>query len=308
MKILNQSSVIAENVATVGFFDGVHAGHRFLIEELKAIAQAERLLSLIFTFSSHPRKILHSDFQPQLLTTLDEKLERLESTGVDACIVLDFSEEMAGLSAYEFLKAVLYERYNVRVLLIGHDHRFGHNRADGFNEYKKYGEEIGMKVIQTNRYTTTQIGHISSSEVRKALKNGDILRANEILSYPYSFQGKVIDGYKIGRKIGFPTANIEPDDNEKLIPATGVYAVEVKWNNCNYQGMMNIGQRPTLENGSAISIEVHIFNFDENIYNQTIEIFFLERIRDEQKFEGIDALIIQLNKDKLKVKEFFKIS
>ncbi|HRZ98314.1 MAG TPA: riboflavin biosynthesis protein RibF [Paludibacter sp.] len=308
MKILNQSLVFAENVATVGFFDGVHAGHRFLIDELKAIAKAEKLQSVVFTFSSHPRKVLHSDYQPQLLTTLEEKLNRLESTGIDACVILDFSLEMAKLSAFEFLKNILYEQYNVRTLLVGHDHRFGRDRADGFVDYKKYGAEIGMKVIQTSRYTTTQIGHISSSEVRSALKNGDISRANEILSYPYSFRGKVIDGYKMGRKIGFPTANIEPDDNEKLIPATGVYAVEVRWNNCNYQGMMNIGKRPTMENGTSISIEVHIFKFNHNIYNQTIEIIFKEKIRDEQKFQNLDALIHQLNRDKLKVMEIFKIS
>ncbi len=298
MKILNQSSVIAENVATVGFFDGVHAGHRFLIDELKSIAKAEKLQSVVFTFSSHPRKVLHSDYQPQLLTTLEEKLNLLESTGIDACIILDFSVEMAKLSAYEFLKNILYEQYNVRTLLVGHDHRFGHNRADGFDDYKKYGEEIGMKVIQTSRYTTTQIGHISSSEVRSALKNGDISRANEILSYPYSIRGKVIDGYKMGRKIGFPTANIEPDNFEKMIPSTGVYAVEVKWKNCIYRGMMNIGQRPTMENGAAISLEVHIFNFDENIYNQTLEIIFFKKIRDEKKFDNVNELTEQLKKDK----------
>ncbi len=298
MEIINQSSDIAKNVATVGFFDGVHAGHRFLIEELKSIARTEKLSSVVITFSVHPRKVLHSDYQPQLLTTLDEKLNRLESTGIDACVVLDFSEEMAKLTAFEFLKNILYEQYNVRTLLVGHDHRFGHNRAEGFEEYKKYGEKIGMKVIQTTRYTTNQIGHISSSEVRLALKNGDVIRANEILSYPYSFRGKVIDGYKMGRKIGFPTANIEPDDTEKLIPATGVYAVKVKWKNFIYLGMMNIGQRPTMENGAAISLEVHIFNFDENIYNQTLEIIFFEKIRDEKKFDNVNELIEQLKKDK----------
>ncbi|MDO9153852.1 MAG: riboflavin biosynthesis protein RibF [Paludibacter sp.] len=307
MKILSQFSDLAGCVATVGFFDGVHAGHRFLIEELKSIARSENLQSAVFTFAVHPRKVLHSDYQPQLLTTFHEKNFQLGTTGIDACVILDFTEEMAQLSAYEFLQSILYKQYSVRTLLVGHDHRFGHNRTEGFDDYKKYGEAIGMNVIQTNRFSTAQVGHISSSEVRTALKNGDISRANEILTYPYSFRGKVIGGYEMGRKIGFPTANIEPEDNEKLIPAMGVYAVKIVLNHCTYNGMMNIGQRPTMNNGTTMSIEVHIFDFDENIYNQTIEILFFEKIRDEQKFENVDDLIEQLTNDKLKIMEIFKI-
>ena len=292
-------------VATVGFFDGVHAGHRFLIEELKTIAIEQDLKSLVITFAVHPRKVLNSDFQPQLLTTLAEKLYQLESTGIDNCIVLDFTLIMAKLSAYDFLKTILKEKYNVKTLLVGHDHRFGHNRAEGFPEYKKHGDSLGIDVIQASRFITEKDQNISSSKIRFALQNGDIELANRLLTYQYSFRGKVIDGFKNGRKIGFPTANIQPEDADKLIPANGVYAVKVRWNNQIYKGMMNIGFRPTLENGQNISIEVHIIDFDQNIYNQTLEIIFILKIRDEQKFKGIDELIEQLRKDKKIVLEMY---
>jgi len=288
-------------VATVGFFDGVHAGHRFLIDELKAIAKAQNLKSVVITFATHPRKVLDAAFKPELLNTLSEKVTLLKSTGVDSCIMLDFTPEMAKLSAYEFIKTVLCEKYHVSTLLVGHDHRFGHNRTDGFAEYKKYGESLGMNVIQEKCYSTSEFTIISSSEVRLALLRGEIETANKMLTYHYSIQGKVMNGFKIGRKIGFPTANLSPNDPEKIVPAHGVYAVRVHWNQQVYKGMMNIGTRPTLENGLHTSLEVHILDFDQDIYNQTIEIEFIQKIRDEQKFNGVEALIEQLKKDKQEV-------
>jgi riboflavin kinase/FMN adenylyltransferase len=167
-------------VATVGFFDGVHAGHRFLIDELKAIAKAQNKKSVVITFATHPRKVLDAAFKPELLNALSEKIALLESTGIDSCIVLDFTPEMAKLSAYEFIKTVLWEKYNVSTLLVGHDHRFGHNRTDGFAEYKKYGESLGMTVIQEKQYFTAEFTNICSSEVRLALLRGEIETANKI--------------------------------------------------------------------------------------------------------------------------------
>lgn len=292
---------ILENgcVATVGFFDGVHAGHRFLIDQVKAFAEEKNLPSVVFTFAVHPRKVLHSDYQPQLLTTFDEKLFQLQSTGIDTCIVLNFDHAMAGMTAYEFLQKILYNKYNVKTLVVGHDHRFGHNRTDGFEQYLVYGREIGMEVQQAERYFTDQFSHVSSSEIRKALAAGNITIANTLLSYPYSFRGIVTDGYKLGRKIGFPTANIEPENHEKLLPQHAVYAVDVLWNNKIYRGMMNIGTRPTVINGNQTSIEVHIFNFSEDVYNEVLEISFLKKIRNEQKFENIEALVKQLETDKI---------
>ena len=305
MQLIYQPDIenILPCVATVGFFDGLHAGHRFLINELKSMANDQNLKSVVITFAVHPRKVLDSTFKPELLTTLDEKLIQLESMGIDACIVLDFTLNMAGLSAYDFLKTILKEKFNVRTLLVGHDHRFGHNRTDGFPEYKKYGESLGMNVVHCSQYNTDSDKHISSSEIRNALKNGDIEFSNRLLTYEYSLQGKVVEGFKVGRQLGFPTANIKPGDPDKIIPATGVYAVRVHIGQLRYKGMLNIGHRPTLENGENISIEVHILDFDSDIYNQTLTIDFISRIRDEQKFKGLEELKLQLGHDKHVVQE-----
>ena len=300
MQLIYQSEInkLPPCAATVGFFDGLHAGHRFLIEKLKATAKIQNLKSVVITFSVHPLKVLNSGFKPEILTTLSEKLTQLSTTGIDTCIVLDFTIGMANLSAYEFLETILKEKFNVHTLLVGHDHRFEHNRTDGFPEYKKYGEALGMNVISCLQYNTDVDKHISSSEIRNALKKGEIEFANRLLTYEYSINGKVIEGFKVGRTIGYPTANISISDPDKLIPAIGVYAVRVKWNNSAYKGMMNIGHRPTLENGSNISIEVHILDFKEDIYNQNLEIDFICKIRNEQKFKDIDELKEQLQKDK----------
>lgn len=295
----NNSGLLKQGcVATVGFFDGLHLGHRYLIEELKTQAAQQQLKSLVITFSVHPRKVLHSDFQPMLLTSLNEKLEQLATTGVDACVVLDFSLEIAQLSAQQFLKDILQERFSVQTLLVGHDHRFGHNRVEGFEDYLRYGQQMGMSLIKANRYTTNELNHISSSEIRKALNTGELANANAMLGYEFGFSGKVVDGFKVGRKIGFPTANIEPEDTDKLIPTTGVYDVKLKIDGIMHRGMMNIGNRPTLQNGLKRSIEVNIFDFNKDIYNERVEVKFVRRIRDEIKFENIDALIAQLTRDK----------
>jgi len=308
MQIIYQSNItsLPSCVGTVGFFDGVHAGHRFLIEDLKSIAANQNRKSMVVTFSQHPRKILHSDYQPMLITTLEEKLQQLETTGIDFCVVLDFTLEMATLSAYDFLKTILRDQLNVKSLLVGHDHRFGHNRADGFPEYKQYGNLLGMEVIEANYFSTNSDVHISSSTIRNALLSGDIDHANRLLTYEYSIRGKVVDGFKVGHKIGFPTANIDIPDKEKMIPSLGVYAVKVLWNKTLYKGMMNIGNRPTLNNGDHVSLEVNIFDFDNDIYNETVIIDFVGKIRDEKKFANVNELIEQLKKDRTYVLKMFQ--
>ncbi len=285
-------------VATVGFFDGVHGGHRFLLNEVVTEARRTQSISVVITFNEHPRKVLKSDFQPRLLTTLDEKLELLKSTDVDACVVLDFTKELAALTAKEFMEEVLWKKLKVKTLFVGHDHRFGHNREDGFEEYKIYGNEIGMKVVRAEKYELESKEHFSSTQIRNALQIGDIALANTLLTYPYTFIGKVVGGYKKGRSIGFPTANLWFESKEKIIPATGVYAVRVYVKQKPYIGMMNIGYRPTFTVNDELSMEVHIIDFDDNIYDQTIKIECIHRIRDEKKFNGVDALIEQLNKDR----------
>lgn len=284
--------------ATVGFFDGVHTGHRFLIAELKKESAKRGLKSMVITFKVHPRKVLHAAYLPQLLTSAEEKLEQLKSTDVDEVVELDFTTEMAQLTAAEFIKQVLAEQLGVKLLLVGHDHRFGKNREEGFPEYVAYGKQNGMEVIQATRYSTEQFSHISSSEVRNALLNGEIERANTLLTYPYAFTGYVVSGFQVGKKIGFPTANLNPVEPDKLIPAIGVYAVLIDWNGTTYSGMMNIGRRPTLDNGDAVSLEVHIINFDADIYHQQVKVTFIRKIRDEKKFNSVEELIEQLKMDK----------
>ena len=261
----NSGIKIEPCVATVGFFDGVHIGHRFLMEELKKIASTQHLKSVVVTFDQHPRKVLNADFQPKLLTTLDERLFQIGSTGVDACVVLNFTREMSLLSARDFLKEVLHDQLNVQTLLVGHDHRFGHNREDGLSEYIRYGEEFGIKVIEAQRFATEDMPHISSSVIRRALLDGDVETANRLLMYEYSFEGKVVNGFKVGHKIGFPTANLIPLSEEKLIPGVGVYAVRARCNEKRFKAMMDIGYRPTFGDDNKLTIEVHIIDFNEDI-------------------------------------------
>ncbi len=285
-------------VATVGFFDGVHGGHRFLLNEVKNAARLDQSISVAVTFNEHPRKVLKSDFQPRLLTTPEEKLRQIETTGMDACVVLNFTQQLAQLTAREFITSILHERLHVKTLFVGHDHRFGHNREEGFEEYRKYGNELGINVIQAEQFMLDSGEHFSSSQIRKALEAGDILQANTLLTYPYTFIGKVTGGYKNGRKIGFPTANIWFDSKEKIIPATGVYAVYVYLKGKKLKGMMNIGYRPTFSADNTLSMEVHIIDFDADIYDHQINVECMYRIRNEMKFNGIDELIVQLKKDR----------
>lgn len=293
------TNVVKNNyAATVGFFDGVHMGHRFLLAELKKEAAKRGLKSMVITFKVHPRKVLHAAYLPQLLSTAEEKLEQLKSTGMDEVVELDFTVEMAQLTAAEFIEQILAEQLGVKLLLVGHDHRFGRNREEGFPEYAAYGRQNGMEVIQATRYSTEQFSHISSSEVRNALIKSDIERANTLLTYPYAFTGYVVTGFQVGKKIGFPTANLNPVEPDKLIPGIGVYAVLIDWKGNSYKGMMNIGRRPTLDNGDAVSLEVHIINFDADIYHQQLKVTFIRKIRDEKKFNSVEALIEQLKSDK----------
>lgn len=285
-------------VATIGFFDGVHKGHQYVIEQLKHITKQKKEKSLVITFDIHPRKVLRADYQPQLLTTLSEKIFWLKSLQVDNCVVLNFTVETAQLSAFEFMKDILKKQYNISTLLIGYDHRFGHNRSETFQDYVRYGQQLNIDVIQIERFASSIYDNISSSEIRRALLQGDIQMANQMLGYSYLLEGKVIDGCKIGRKIGFPTANLQITSEDKIIPKTGVYVVNVMIDDSLYYGILNIGIRPTLQNEERTSIEVHIINFNKDIYNQIIQIHFLEHIRNEEKFENVEELISQLNKDR----------
>ncbi len=293
-------------VATIGFFDGVHRGHQYLIHHLVETARQAGLESTVITFDEHPRKVLQSDYQPEMLSTLDSKLLLLSKTEVDNVVVLHFDPTMAAMSAHEFMQQVLRDQLNVKKLFIGYDHRFGHNREETFEDYVRYGKEMGIEVVQNQAFSLNGI-HVSSSVIRAFLKEGEVTMANQCLGFPYTIIGKVVNGYHEGRKLGFPTANLDISHFGQLIPVPGVYAVKVRLENTVTwrKGMMNVGTRPTFD-GRRLTLEAHIFNFDGDIYDQLLLVSFVKRIRGEQKFESPEELAAQLKEDEQVVLELFE--
>lgn len=292
----NEDTIEQGLVATIGFFDGVHVGHRFLIKELQDWGKELNMPSAVITFPEHPRQVLHSDYRPKLLDTFQEKMERLETTGIDYCIALDFTYELSLYSAADFIR-LLAEEYHVKGLLIGYDHRFGHDRSDGFEQYVEYGGQVGMEVRKASPYDKENI-RVSSSEIRRLLQEGKVEMANALLTYPYQLRGRIVSGYKVGRTIGFPTANIEVDSPYKLLPKVGVYAVWVELLGKRYKGMLYIGKRPTLQNGDNLTIEVNILGFSGNAYNDEITVSFVYAVREDKTFESVEALREQLERDR----------
>lgn len=292
----NEDTIEQGIVATIGFFDGVHVGHRFLIKELQDWGKKLNMPSAVITFPEHPRQVLHSDYRPKLLDTFQEKMERLETTGIDYCIALDFTYELSLYSAADFIR-LLAEEYHVKGLLIGYDHRFGHDRSDGFEQYVEYGGQVGMEVRKAFPYDEENI-RVSSSEIRRLLQEGKVEMANALLTYPYQLRGRIVSGYKVGRTIGFPTANIEVDSPYKLLPKVGVYAVWVELLGKRYKGMLYIGKRPTLQNGDNLTIEVNILGFSGNAYNDEITVSFVYAVREDKTFESVEALREQLERDR----------
>lgn len=285
-------------IATIGFFDGVHIGHCHLINMLKKVARERGVEACVITFDRHPRQVVQPEWCPEMLTSLEEKTQLLKATGIDRCEVLHFDREMANQSAHDFMLHTLKEKLGVSILVTGYDNRFGHNRSEGFEDYVRYGNEIGIEVIKGEELTDGS-NNVSSSSIRRMLKEGRIEDATRCLGREYQLTGTVVGGEHIGRTIGFPTANIRPDDSSKLIPANGVYAVDV-WSQAGdinrERAMLNIGTRPTF-NGTATTIEVHIPHFAGNLYGSTLSIAFLRKIREERKFDSPEALVEQLNKD-----------
>lgn len=283
--------------ATIGFFDGVHCGHRFLLGELENIARQRGLSTMAITFDRHPRKVLCSDFQPKILTGRQEK-EKLLAALVDKVEVLHFTPELAALTASEFMQTVLRKRLNVKTLLLGYDHRFGSDCLTDFSAYEAIGRRLGIEVLRASQYTGG-VQHVSSSAIRRLLEAGDVQQAAVLLGRPYRLTGVVVNGYRIGRRLGFPTANLQPCQTDKLIPKPGVYAVGIQLGDEHYSGMLNIGSRPTLEQPDAhMSIEVHIFDFGRDIYGETLTVDFRQHLRDEIHFTTVEALRQQLELDK----------
>lgn len=294
-----------ELVATIGFFDGVHRGHRFLIDRVIEEAQQSGMSSAVITFDRHPREVLQTDYQPDLLSTLDEKLLLLSKTHVDNTVVLHFDASLAALTAHDFMRDVLQGQLKVRKLIIGYDNRFGHNRSEGFDDYVRYGKELGIEVIRADAFLPDDV-RVSSSVIRTCLREGRVEEANRLLGYDYTIESRIVSGYQNGRKMGFPTANLDVTRCQQLLPASGVYAVLVRlkdsvgWK----RGMMNIGHRPTF-NGTTTSMEVNLFNFSGDLYGQELLVSFISKIRDERKFDSIDALAEQLQHDKVQINKLF---
>lgn len=301
MKLITDIIVDNQNlsscVATIGFFDGLHKGHKFLIDQVKRTAAEENKISAVITFPIYPRKVLHPDFNPELLSTLEERMGHLQDTGIDECFLIPFTFELSQLSAYDFMYKVLKRQCNVSTLVIGYDHRFGHNRSEGFNDYVRFGEKLGIEVLQAKALQLSDFV-VSSSVCRSFLLSGEVGKAAECLGYFYSLSGYVISGYKVGRTIGFPTANLHITDKDKLIPARGVYAVKVILRGVFYKGMLNIGSRPTINNGDELSIEVNILGFSGDIYQEFLRIEFVSLLREEIKFPSVKCLVEQLHRDR----------
>ncbi len=289
--------------ATIGFFDGVHLGHQSVISQLRAAAQKRGLQSMVITFERHPRQVLQSEWQPLLLTSLEEKKELLVRTGIDKLVVLRFDRAMSQLSSREFMERVLKHELGVSLLLTGYDNRFGHDRTATFDDYVAYGRELGIEVI-CGQPTDVAGLRVSSSLVRSLLSEGIVDLAAQCLGRLYQLTGQVGHGEQIGRQLGFPTANIIVSKGNRLVPAPGVYAVclSIKGDDTLLQGMMNIGTRPTFH-GNQLTLEANIFDFNGDLYGQYLNVFFIERLRNEQAFSSAEALMKQMEHDAVQARE-----
>ncbi len=299
MKVINSIdnySSKKKSIITIGTFDGIHLGHQKIIRKLVKESLSKNLLANILTFFPHPRMVLNKDSEIKLIDTIREKEKKLKNLGVNTLIIHPFTKEFSRMSSVEFTRDILIKKLNVYKIILGYDHRFGKNRESSVEDLIELGIAYNFKVEVLDAKKINSI-NISSTKIRKAIQTGDINKATLYLGRCFEIKGNVIKGKGIGKKIGFPTANIIIKENYKLIPNKGVYLIKAKIKNKSYYGMMNIGNRPTL-NGKNETLEVNIFNFNENIYGKSLKIFFLNKIRNEIKFDSIEKLSNQLQKDR----------
>lgn len=300
MRVYRQISEFTSHchpVATVGVFDGVHRGHMEIIGRLSAMAQEKNCESVIITFEPHPRLVLPHHAEVKLLQTLDEKLQRFEIAGVGAVLVIPFDRDFAKITPHDFIKNVLVDSLQVSHVITGYDHFFGQNRQGDYDMLSKMGNQYGFTVDELPMVLVAE-HTVSSSSVRRALLDGDVRLAATMLGYPYSITGEVVAGNKIGRNIGYPTANLKPNSKHKLIPGQGVFATMVQADGESYKGMTNIGYRPTID-ADHLTIEVNIFDFYKDIYGKDITLSFIEHIRSEKRFASLGDLQLQLANDKI---------
>ena len=300
--------IVPECAATIGVFDGVHAGHRQVIRQMMDEAQQHGYKSMVITFDKLPQQLLVPGFQPQLITTLDEKIQLLEELGIDYLVVLPFDMQIAQLTAREFMTQILHEHLNVKALCIGYDNQFGRGRMETFDDYVEYGKALGMRVFKAIEVQFEGFDvPVSSSLIRHMIaEEGKVFETSQMLKHYYKLTGSVVAGEHIGTGLGYPTANVVPDNAEKLIPADGVYAV---WTSIEggepMQAMMNIGKRPTFD-GKQRTLEVHIFDFEGDLYGKQIAVSFAHIVRYERYFSSAEELKRQIKKDEVSIKELFE--
>lgn len=292
--------------AAIGFFDGVHRGHLYLIEQVKAEAARRGLQPIVITFEEHPRLALsHTHYWPELLTINEEKLHLLKKAGLAGCAMLHFDLKMSTLTSREFMQTVLREELGVRCLIVGYDHHFGSDLSAGYKDYVRYGRELGIDVLRERRYDVQDV-QVSSSAIRRFLTGGDVATAMACLGRPYLLKGTVVRGHQAGTRLGYPTANLRPLCAEQLVPGRGVYAARATVGGFSYTAMVNVGWRPTLDNGHDQTIEAHLLDYTGGpLYGEEIALTFFRRIRDEHRFDSLEALKAQLGVDARAVREFF---
>jgi riboflavin kinase/FMN adenylyltransferase len=305
---IEQFQSIQNPVLTIGTFDGVHVGHQKIIEKMKEIAKKTNGETVIFTFYPHPRMVVNPiNHGIQLIQSQEEKFEKLASLGVNHVIVFPFTKAFSEITAAEFVSDVLINKLNIHTIIVGYDHQFGKNREGNLTYLENKGKEYGFQVIEIPAHEINAV-NVSSSKIRHALSEGDIETANHYLNGPFEIWGKVVHGNKLGRTIGFPTANILVDDILKIVPGRGVYAVTISIDGKkSLYGMMNIGVRPTINQEFKETIEVNIFDFNEDIYEKSVRICLHKRIRNEQKFDGIPSLSFQLKNDEQITRSYFHL-
>jgi len=299
---INDFQSTKKTILTLGTFDGVHIGHKKILERITQNTENGKYESLVLTFFPHPRMVLQEKSEIKLLNTIAEKSKLLEETGIENLVIHPFNESFSRLTAEEFVHSILVDQFHIQKIIIGHDHRFGRNRTANIDDLIAFGAEYGFEVEQISAQEIQDVS-VSSTKIRKALDEGNITLANNYLGYAYFLSGEVVKGKQLGRTIGFPTANIQIEEDYKKIPKNGVYIVKTFIDNKAIFGMMNIGFNPTV-NGQKQTIEVNLFDFNADIYGQKLEISLLEYIREEQKFGSVDLLKEQLNQDKKTALDF----
>jgi riboflavin kinase/FMN adenylyltransferase len=294
---------IKKTILTLGTFDGVHFGHKKILERITQNTENGKYESLVLTFFPHPRMVLQEGSEIKLLNTLDEKIHLLEEIGIQNLVIHPFDEKFSRLTAEEFVKNVLVNQFHIQKIIIGHDHRFGRNRTANIDDLKAFGKQYDFEVEEISAQEIKEVS-VSSTKIRNALIEGNVALANEYLGYNYSLTGTVTKGKQLGRTIGFPTANLKLEEDFKLVPQNGVYIVKSIINSKTVFGMMNIGFNPTVD-GKHQTIEINYFDFDEDLYGQKITVSIMERIRAEQKFDSVEQLKEQLEKDKKTTMAYF---